>query len=87
MSNEQTKNNKTELVIVLVNNVEFTTFDHELTGIQIKNLASVPADYELFQVKGTQTVPIGNEEVVHIHKKIQFRAIPAGTFGQNDITS
>ncbi|MGD0878455.1 MAG: multiubiquitin domain-containing protein [Anaerolineales bacterium] len=72
---------------VFVNNVEFTTNSHEPTGAQIKALASVPADYELFQVKGDQTVPIGNEEIVHIHNNDHFRAIPAGTFGINDITA
>lgn len=72
---------------IFVNNVVFTTQEHELTGTQIKSLASVPADYELFQVKGDQTVPVGNEEIVHIHNKMHFRAIPAGTFGHNGITA
>jgi hypothetical protein len=72
---------------IFVNNVEFTTHDHQLTGAQIKTLAAVPADYELFQVKGDHTVPIGNEEIVQIHNNMHFRAIPAGTFGRNDITT
>jgi hypothetical protein len=67
---------------VFVNNVEFTTHEHELTGAQIKALARVPTDYELFQVQGDHTVPVGNEEVVHIHNNDHFRAIPAGTFGE-----
>jgi hypothetical protein len=54
---------------------------HELTGSQIKDLAGVPQDYELFQVQGANTTAIGNEQQVHIHEKIEFRAIPAGTFG------
>jgi hypothetical protein len=67
--------------IVFVNNTEFNTSEHRLTGAQIKSLAGVPTDYDLFEVKGDQTVPIGNEQVVEIHDKIHFRAIPAGTFG------
>ncbi len=69
---------------ILVNNVEFTTSEHQLTGAQIKSLAGVPADYELFEVRGDQTVPVGNDEVLHIHNNMHFRAIPAGTFGLND---
>jgi Multiubiquitin len=67
--------------IVFVNNTEFKTSEHRLMGAQIKSLAGVPRDYDLFEVKGDQTVPIGNEQVVEIHNKIHFRAIPAGTFG------
>ncbi len=66
---------------VFVNNAEFHTSEHELAGATIKTLANVPADYELFEVNGDQTIPVGNEQIVHIHNKIHFRAIPAGTFG------
>ena len=66
---------------IFVNNKPFETKEHQLTGAQIKQLASVPSDYELFQVRGDQTVPVGNEEIVHIHENLHFRAIPAGTFG------
>jgi hypothetical protein len=67
---------------VFVNNQEFETQEHQLTGGRIKSLAGVPSDYELFEVKGDQTVPVGNEQIVHIHNNIHFRAIPAGTFGK-----
>lgn len=89
MSDEPTKEKDKDKpqFTVFVNNIAFTTHDHELTGAQIKALAAVPADYELFQVKGDQTVPIGNEEIVHIHNNMHFRAIPAGTFGHYDITT
>ena len=87
MPDKDTKEKPGPHFTVFVNNVAFTTHEHELTGTQIKALASVPADYELFQVRGDQTVPVGNEEVVHIHDKIHFRALPAGTFGCNDCTT
>lgn len=66
---------------VIVNNAEFTTHEHTLTGLQIKQLAGIPGDYELFEVKGANSVPVGNDDEVHIHNKITFRAIPTGTFG------
>jgi hypothetical protein len=71
---------------IFVNKNSFQTRDHELTGAQIKVLATVPADYELFQVQGDHTVPIGNEQSVHVHNNDHFRAIPAGTFGKDDAT-
>jgi hypothetical protein len=72
---------------IFVNNNAVTTHEHELTGTQIKNLAQVPGDYELFEVKGDQTVPVGNDRTVHIHEKQHFRAIPAGTFGNRGTTT
>ena len=46
------------------------------------DLAGVPADYELFEVKGANSDPVGDGEEVHIHEKQHFRAIPPGTFGR-----
>ncbi len=72
---------------IFVNNNPFTTSEHTLTGAQIKELARVPSDYELFEIRGDQTVPVGNDTEVHIHNNMQFRAIPAGTFGTLGITT
>jgi Multiubiquitin len=80
MAQEDTKKDKPKFVI-FVNNKELATNEHELTGGAIKELASVPNDYELFEVQGNHTVPVGNEQVVKIHNNQHFRAIPAGTFG------
>ena len=66
-----------------VNNQEHVSGDHELTGSRIKQLAGVPTDYELFQVRGNDIVPVGNEEAVRIPENTHFRAIPAGTFGKH----
>ena len=77
--NKDKKDNRT--FTIFVNNNSFETHEHQLTGTAIKSVARIPADYELFEVKGNQTVPVGNEQVVHIHEKQHFRAIPAGTFG------
>lgn len=68
---------------IFVNNQPFTTHEHRLTGAQIKNLSHVPADYELFEIKGDQTVPVGDSQEVEIHEHLHFRAIPAGTFGKH----
>ncbi len=80
------ENSKAKFTI-FVNNQPFTTTEHRLTGAQIKSLAGVPMDYELFEVKGDQTVAIGDSQEVQIHEKLHFRAIPAGTFGCRDSSS
>jgi hypothetical protein len=72
---------KTHMFTIFVNNKPFTTPEHELTGSQIKDLAGVPGDYELFEVRGDQTLPVGNDQKVRIHENLHFRAIPSGTFG------
>ena len=73
---------KPKSITIFVNNKPVKTDEDELTGSAIKALAQVPADYELFEVKGDQSVPIGNDQVVHVHDGQHFRAIPAGTFGR-----
>jgi hypothetical protein len=80
---EQTKHEFT----IFVNNQPFKTSAHELSGAEIKALAGVPADYELFEVNGTQTSPVSDGQKVHIHNDQHFRAIPSGTFGQRDVTT
>lgn len=66
---------------VFVNNKAIQTSEHKLPANAIKELAKIPADYELFEVKGDHTVPVGSEQLVEIHNNQHFRAIPAGTFG------
>ena len=67
---------------VIINNQPFRTSEHTLTGLQIKALAGLPGDYELFLIRGAESVPVTNDEKTHIHEGIEFRAIPAGTFGR-----
>ncbi len=74
-------------ITFFVNNQPVATTQKELTGAAIKQLAKVPADYELFRVTGAETQRITDNQVVHIHPKEQFRAIPAGTFGTHVTTS
>ena len=68
-------------VTFFVNNQPIVTAQRELSGAAIKELAKIPVDYELYEVRGSETVRIGDAQIVHIHEKEQFRAIPPGTFG------
>lgn len=66
---------------ISINNRTVTTPAHELSGVALKQLGGIPPDYELFRVVGSNTVPVANDEIVHLHEREEFRAIPAGTFG------
>ncbi len=66
---------------IFVNNKPLRTSEHSLTGNQLKQLAGVPSDNELFVEVGKETRAIGPDEVVHLHEGQRFRAIPPGTFG------
>jgi hypothetical protein len=83
MANEHEKHE----ITIFVNNQPFVTTEHELTGRQVKALAGVPPEYELFRVEGQKSIPVGNDERVHLHENEHFRAIPSGTFGKNGSTS
>ncbi len=76
-----------EKITFFVNNKPVETLKDRLTGSEIKALANVPDDYELFHVQGDNTVPVGNEQPVHLHNNEHFRAIPAGTFGSYAFTT
>jgi Multiubiquitin len=74
-------------ITIYVNNEPFKTAERELTGGQIKALAGIPSEYELFRVDGQHTIPVGNDDHIRLHENEQFRAIPSGTFGENGLAS
>jgi hypothetical protein len=67
--------------VIFVNNKPFKTAATQLTGDQIKALATVPSNYELFRIEGDKSIPVGPNEEVKIKDGEHFRAIPPGTFG------
>jgi hypothetical protein len=68
---------------IFVNNKRFKTTQTEMTGDQIKALAAVPLNYELFRLEGDKSIPVGPTEEVKIKDGEHFRAIPPGTFGSD----
>ena len=70
-----------ETIEIFVNNQPVFASDRELTGDQIKTLAGVPTDYSLYLLHGAESVPVTGTELVKLHEREHFRAIPAGTFG------
>lgn len=62
----------------------FTTDKTAITGLEIKTLANVSANYQLFleEEGDTPDRPISDGEVVHMdHKEKHFFAVPPATFG------
>ena len=67
-------------VIVLVNNREVTFQDNKAKGLEIKQTAiaqgvPIQADFALFEEKGTNLKPVGDDETVTLHPNQRFRAV------------
>ena len=60
-------------VEITVNNQPVTVPKHT-TGAQIKELAGIPADFQLFVVRGDHEDEITNDENVTVHAKQRFIA-------------
>jgi len=60
-------------VEITVNNKRVTVPKHT-TGSEIKRLANMPADFQLFVVRGDHEVEIADDENVKVHPKDRFIA-------------
>ncbi len=56
--------------------VEFDTDD--VTGLQIKQKAGVPPDYELARVEGNRRIAVADGELIEIKNGEHFIAVPSG---------
>lgn len=67
-----------------VDGKRYTTDQATLTGLQIKTLASVPANYQLFLEEEGDTPDLAisdGDGVLMNHKEKHFFAVPPATFG------
>jgi hypothetical protein len=62
---------KTKQVEIVVNN-KVVLVPKETTGAEIKELAGLPADFQLFLIKGDEETEIENDEQIKVHKKMRF---------------
>jgi len=76
-----------QVITIFVNNRPFTSASRELSGSQIKQLAGIPADYGLYEVRGNQSSVVPDNKPVQLVPELQFRAIPPGTFGGHATSS
>jgi hypothetical protein len=56
--------------------IEFDT--HHVTGLQIKQKAGVPSDYELAKVEGNRRIAVPDDQLIEIKNGERFIAVPSG---------
>lgn len=61
---------------VFVNGKRVTTTAGQLTGMQIKQLAHVQDNYEVFLFHGNECQPVADGQSVEVRDGEHFRAIP-----------
>ena len=73
---ETTGSAQRQEVRILVNNKEVLV-PKVTTGTGIKEAAGVPADYQVFRIKGHEEIPVGNDERIEVHEHERFAATPS----------
>lgn len=64
---------KTKQVEILVNNKPILV-PKETTGAEIRELAGLPNDFQLFLIKGDEEIEVENDEPIKVHKHQRFSA-------------
>src|ERR1700692_403959 len=69
-----------EPVTVKINNLPVIFIKHVANGLEIKETAiaqhiSIQLDFNLFEKKGEEMKPIRDNQVVHLHRDQEFRAV------------
>jgi hypothetical protein len=70
-----------EAVDFFVNDHRYETLDHTLTGLQIKQKASIPPTDELFLETECDDDPVPNDATVLIRKHDHFHSMPSPQYG------
>jgi hypothetical protein len=60
---------------VFVNNRAVRLPGDEASGAEIKTLANVPLDFHLYIERGSNLVPVDNNERIRVHPEERFRAV------------
>ena len=78
------KTAETRVIEIKLNNKPVSLPDErgrdEATGAEIKAAAihqgvNIQADFALFRKQGSKLIPVGDDEVVHLHPQQEFRAV------------
>ena len=64
---------KNKDVTITVNNREIAV-PKETTGAEIKSLAGVPLDFQLFREEGDNEILVADDEKIKVHKHQRFTA-------------
>jgi Multiubiquitin len=66
---------------ILINDKEYVVEAKTLSGAQIKALAGIPAEYQLFLEQPGEDRPIPDATSVKLHDGMKFYSLPPATFG------
>ena len=69
---------KPEKITIFVNDRPIVFDIKEVTGSQIKSKASVPSDSILYELRGENRIPVGNDETIKLHENEKFLDVPGG---------
>ena len=75
---------RTETIVnILINGQHYKLDDDEMTGAQIKALAEIPYENQLYlEASGPgDDDPVGNDEVIELKNGDRFYDMPPGNFG------
>ena len=74
----QTDMTQTKLIKIFVNDKPVYFATRNVTGLQIKEKANVPAESILYRLSGHDRIPIGDNEQIEIHEDERFLDVPGG---------
>ncbi len=66
-------------ITIFVNDAPVIFNTDMVTGSEIKAKAGVSADSTLYELRGENKIPIGDNERIKIHEKERFLDVPTGT--------
>jgi hypothetical protein len=68
---------KTKTITVEVNNKPYEATNEDMTGAEIKTLAGIPLDFQLYLLHGDsqRLDPIANDQQLKLHEHERFRAV------------
>lgn len=68
-------------LVIFINDERYEVDDKTMTGAELKALAKLPAEYQLFLEEKGDDRQIRDDETVKLRKEMKFYSLPPTTFG------
>ena len=68
-------------ITIYINETPYQVDEKSMTGAELKVLASVPAEYNLFLEARGDDQPVSDDQSIKLHKDMKFYSLPPATFG------
>lgn len=68
-------------LVIFINDDRYEVDDKTMTGAELKALAALPAEYQLFLEEKGDDRQIRDDETVKLRKEMKFYSLPPATFG------